>query len=186
MKDQKLGDPSRCNEIAIHFSIDLECRYGSQQGAPLVIVDRGIGRGRIGHQEFKTGVEDARRVVRTLEISAEQGELECLVMQHRTLDDTSRQVRSELDPFEKITGILSTNRNALVALQLKPRRVQRFPGLGGQRAANGVRIFPRPIETTFDAAWVGVLERNPFNGGILGDGVTSSEIGIDLTDCRER
>jgi hypothetical protein len=95
-------------------------------------------------------------------------------------------VRSKLHPFEEITDVLTPSSNALIALQLKPCRVQRFPSLGGQGAADGVRILARPIETMFDATRVGRFEGDPFNGGILGDGIARGEIGVDLTDCRKR
>ena len=131
-------------------------------------------------------VEQARRVVGTLQEAADAQEVERLVLQHRSHRDAARQVRAELDPLEPRRRIALQRAGSDQTLEFKPGLILRFPDFGGQGAAHRARVLARRAQAVADARRIGFVTHHVrHHVARIHLAVVGGEIVTQLTDAEQ-
>src|SRR5690606_6460899 len=118
--DEELGNQPGLQALAIDSVVTAISGNGPQDGRPLVIVDAAADFGMFGQQHVIFHVENARRIVASLDEGAEPREVVAVTPQHGGNRAAGEEQRAILHPVEKTVKAAASDAGFVPAGQRKP------------------------------------------------------------------
>src|SRR5271166_709816 len=186
VQEQEASHAGRRDAARVHPEIGMVARRRAQQRVPLARVGGGadIDRGR--QQRVVLDVEQARRLVGALQVTADLVETPSLVAEERAFRDAGMGLAGLLDLAEQVRQQPGAERDFREAGHAGVELVQLHPHLGRDQRSQGTGVLARPLDRTDDRGRVFRIRdiecEDAFGRGFLVLGEEALLVRIELDD----